>query len=64
MVLQKVGSEVLYGLVYYLCLFVNSGVVDFGFFHACAHERDGTFIVHLICLSEYSRKKVVGGEGV
>jgi len=45
MVLQQIGSEEFHRLVYYVCLFVNDGVVEFESLHACAHEGDGMFVV-------------------
>lgn len=63
MVFQQVGIEVFHYLVYFVCLFFNDGVIDFGSLHSCAHEGDGMFVIYLVLLIEYYNKKFVGGEG-
>jgi len=63
-VLEKVGFEVFHCLVNYICLFVNDGVVEFGSLHACAHEGDGMFVVHLVLLSEYYSDQIIRGDSV
>jgi len=63
-ILQQVGSEVFHHLVNYICLLVNGGVVKFWSLHSCAHEGYGTFIIHLVLLSEYCSKQIIRGEGV